>query len=221
MSTLRIESELAVDSNLDPALVQLGISWQLLYATCAKLLNYPDKSGLAGSQLIPEVARSLPARSGDGKTYTFTIRPGFRFSPPSDEQVTAQTFRKTIERTLDPRMKNANAPEYRDIAGARAYIDGKAAHISGVVVRGDQLTIHLVAPAADFPARIAEPSMCAVPSDTPINPNGDPEDPVGRSLLRRRLCARPECRTRTQSSLPGQAATPNRPDRTERGKSME
>ena len=81
----------------------------MLYATCAKLLNYPDKAGLAGSELVPEVAQSLPARSADGKTYTFTIRSGFRFSPPSTERVTAQTFKHAIERTLNPAMKSPAA----------------------------------------------------------------------------------------------------------------
>ena len=78
--TLRIVSSSDVPF-MDPA---LGGDYQLGYATCAQLLNYPDKAGLAGSQLTPEVAQSLPARSPDGRTYTFKIRPGFRFSPPSN-----------------------------------------------------------------------------------------------------------------------------------------
>ena len=123
--TLRIDSQSDVDY-MDPALAYVALSWQLLYATCAKLLNYPDKSGAAGSQLIPEVAQSLPARSADGRTYTFTIRPGFRFSPPSNEPVTAQTFKDTIERTLNPRMKSPYAHEFADIVGAGAYMAGKA-----------------------------------------------------------------------------------------------
>jgi hypothetical protein len=44
------------------------------YATGAKLLNYPDEAGPAGSRLVPEVAASLPHRSADGRTYTFKIR---------------------------------------------------------------------------------------------------------------------------------------------------
>jgi len=48
--------------------------------TCARLLSYPDKSGAAGASLIPEVARSMPRVSGNGLTYTFKVRPGFRFS---------------------------------------------------------------------------------------------------------------------------------------------
>ena len=176
-ATLRIDSQFGVDYT-DPALANVGGSWQYLYPTCAKLLNYPDKSGVAGSRLIPEVAQSLPRRSTDGRTYTFTIRGGFRFSPPSNGTVTAKTFKDTIERTLNPRLKSPYAQEYADVAGAAAYIAGKTPHISGIVVRGNQLMIHLVAPAPDFLSRIAEPAMCAVPSNTPPDPRGEPTIPA-------------------------------------------
>jgi peptide/nickel transport system substrate-binding protein len=157
---------------MDPALAYDALSIQLLYATCAKLLNYPDKPGLAGSQLVPEVAQSLPTRSPDGKSYTFTIRHGFRFSPPSSEPVTAQTFKDAIERTLNPRIKSPVASGFADIVGARAYMADKAAHIAGVIARGTKLTIGLIAPAPDILARVAEPAFCAVPSNTPIDPKG-------------------------------------------------
>ena len=103
--TLHVVSFDDVDS-MDPALAYGGVSWQLLYATCARLLNYPDVAGPAGSQLKPEVAQALPTRSADGRTYTFTVRRGFRFSPPSNQSVTAQTFKASIERTLNPAMQS-------------------------------------------------------------------------------------------------------------------
>ena len=174
--TLRMESELDADW-MDPALAYSGLSWQLLYLTCAKLLNYPDKAGPAGVRLIPEVAKALPARSPDGKTYTFTIRHGFRFSPPSNQPVTAQTFKATIERSLDPRMKGPYAHYFADIVGARAYMAGKATHIVGVVANGDTLTVRLLAAAPNFLSLIALPPLCAVPANTPINPNGEREIP--------------------------------------------
>ena len=60
----------------------------------------------------------------------FTIRSGFRFSPPSNQTVTAQTFKDTIERALNPRMKAPLAYEFTDIVGARAYMAGSgAAHL--------------------------------------------------------------------------------------------
>ena len=174
--TVRLVSRQDVDS-LDPALAFGGLSWQLLHATCAELLNYyaDGPRGLA-SELVPEVARSLPTRSADGKTYTFTIRPGFRFSPPYSEEITAQTVKDTIERTLSPGMRSPDGPpvadEFDDIVGAREFTTGRAPHIAGVVVRGDTLTIRLTARAPDLLARLAQPFFCIVPSNTPIDPRG-------------------------------------------------
>jgi YVTN family beta-propeller protein len=164
--TLRIESQLDV-SSIDPA---RGGLFQ--YGACANLLNYTDQSGPAGSRLIPEVAKALPALSADRRTYTFAIRNGFRFSPPSNEAVTAQTFKTTIERSLNPRMHSGDARAFSDIAGAAAYTAGKASHISGIAVRGETLKIRLLAPAPDFPASVTQPIVCAVPSNTPIDLKG-------------------------------------------------
>jgi YVTN family beta-propeller protein len=157
---------------IDPALTYAPESWRLLYATCAKLLNYPDKPAPEGSQLEPEVARTLPTRSSDGKTYTFTIRPGFRFSPPSNAAVTAQTFKYTIERSLNPRMtKVSGIPNYfADVVGESAYTAGRARHITGVVVHGNKLIIRLRRPVPDLPARLAMPFFCVVPTGTPVDP---------------------------------------------------
>jgi YVTN family beta-propeller protein len=169
--TLRIVSSIDVDT-MDPAVANNPLADQLLNATCAQLVNYPEAPLPAGSQLTAEVAAALPTRSAGGRTYTFRIRPGFRFSPPSDQPVTAETFKDTIERTLNPRMHSPWAQSLADVVGARAYMAGKTSHISGVVARGDTLTIRLLAPAPDFLARIAQPGFCAVPPNTPILPAG-------------------------------------------------
>lgn len=151
----------------DPA---LGGSWQVLNPMCAKLYNYPDASGAAGSRLIPEVARAMPAVSRDGLLYTFTIRPGFRFSPPSNAPVTAQTFRHAIERSLSPRWRASaiDPSDVPDIAGLSAYKSAHARHISGVSASGDRLLIRLTHPDAALPQRLALPFFCAVPDNAPI-----------------------------------------------------
>jgi YVTN family beta-propeller protein len=159
-------------TSMDPALAYDGISYALLDASCAKLLTYPDRNGPAGSQLIPDVAQSLPVATDGGRTYTFTIRGGFRFSPPSGAPVTAETFKATIDRLLNPRTHSSSASDYLDIVGARAFHAGRAKRLAGVLARGNRLIIHLVAPAPDLPARMAEPPTCAVPTDTPITAEG-------------------------------------------------
>jgi peptide/nickel transport system substrate-binding protein len=183
-STRLAKDVVQIDANpmpIDPAFAGYGDLYQLEYATCAKLLNYPDKPGPPGWRLQPEVAASMPTISADGKTYTFTIRSGYRFSPPSNEPVTAQTFKYTIERTLSPKLDAGAVPYVGDIVGEAAYVRKKAParHISGVIAHGMTLTIKLTHPAGDFPARMALPPFCAVPRNAPMHVTQTPIPSAG------------------------------------------
>ncbi|MBA2360258.1 MAG: winged helix-turn-helix domain-containing protein, partial [Actinobacteria bacterium] len=156
---------------LDPALAFWDWSWQVAHATCVKLMNYPDRRPPAGLLLRPEAAAAPPEVTDGGRTYSFTVRRGYRFSPPSNEPVTAETFRYSIER--------ATSPEYEfpvwfldDVVGMKAYRARKARHLAGVAVRGNNLVIRLTRPSADLATRLAMPFFCAVPRDTPIDPKG-------------------------------------------------
>jgi ABC-type transport system substrate-binding protein/DNA-binding beta-propeller fold protein YncE len=166
-----VELRISLQSSMNADPVQRGapIDDQLSYATCANLLNYADSAGPDGTRLRPEIAAAIPSLSHDGRTYTFRIRPGFRFSPPSNEAVTAETFRHTIERTLSPHTQQV-WPYAPDIVGASAYSAGKAAHISGIAARGDTLSIALVKPAGDFLTRISMDVFCPVPLSVPVDP---------------------------------------------------
>jgi class 3 adenylate cyclase/ABC-type oligopeptide transport system substrate-binding subunit/DNA-binding beta-propeller fold protein YncE len=178
----------------DPA---SAASDQVQYATCALLLNYPDQPFPAGSELRPDVARALPEVSDGGRTYTFRLRPGFRFSPPSNAPVTAEAFRHAIERSLHPRSRSYARFVVPDIAGFAAYRAGRAEHIAGVTARGDTLTVRLTAPSATLPDRLASSFFCAIPPTTPITsapisqiPSAGPYyiasyEPKRRLLLRR------------------------------------
>ena len=153
-------------------------SLQMYYATCAGLLGYPDRPAPEGMRLVPDVARAWPTVSADGRTYTFIVRPGFRFS--SGAPVTAATFKHTIERTLSPKLKATGADNYmRDIVGMSAYEAGRTDHLAGVTASGDRLQIRLTAPAPDLEARIATLPFCAVPDDTPATEQHQPIPSAG------------------------------------------
>jgi peptide/nickel transport system substrate-binding protein len=157
-------------SSTDPALIYNTFdpqALQMVYATCAGLLTYPDRPAPEGTRLVPDVAQALPAVSADGRTYTFIVRPGFRFSPSSGAPVTAATFKHTIERALGPKLRGGAPSFVGDIVGMPAFQAGRTAHLAGVTARGDRLQVRLAAPAPDLPARIATLSFCAVPDDTP------------------------------------------------------
>jgi ABC-type transport system substrate-binding protein len=169
--TLRINLQDDTDYT-DPALAYYQVSWQYEYITGVKLLNYPDAPAPEGARLVAEGAEDLPVVSEDGKTYTFTIRDGFTFSPPSNQPVTAEAYVRAFERALDPRQQSPAASFARDIVGAQDYLDRKADSISGIEVDGNTLTIRLTDVAPDFLARVAMPFFMAVPPDTPVDSRG-------------------------------------------------
>jgi peptide/nickel transport system substrate-binding protein len=155
---------------VDPALNYDFIGWRLESATCVRLLNYPDKRGAAAARLIPEGAAGFPTVSRDGRTYTFRIRSGLRFSDGTP--VTGASFARSIERALDPKMQSPAASFFGDIVGAAAVTSGKAKRPSGLTLSGNTLRVRLTEPRADFLSRIAMPFICAVPPDLPIDPKG-------------------------------------------------
>jgi YVTN family beta-propeller protein len=139
----------------DPA---LDVDLQRGGATCAMLYNYPDRPYPDGARLQPEVARGEPSVSRDGLRYTFRIREGFRFSPPSNEPVTAAAFERAIDRALDPTTGSFAAELAKNVA-----------HVSA---RGNTLRLTLHEPAPSIVSLLAAPYFCAVPPDTPIRPEG-------------------------------------------------
>jgi peptide/nickel transport system substrate-binding protein len=157
----------------DPALAYGTNSWQILDAVCAKLTNYPDRPGAAGTKLVADAAVGFPTVSKDGKTYTFTIRSGWRSN--TGEALTAANFAYAFNRDLNPKMQSPAVPFItgaNGIVGAQAVADGKAATASGIVAKGQKLTIKLQKPDGSFLSKLAMDFFCAIPKSTPINADG-------------------------------------------------
>lgn len=159
----------------EPALNADPGAFQIEFATCAKLLNHTDKPPPAGRQLQPEIAEAMPTISQDERTYTFRIRSRYRFSPPSNQPVTAETFRYSIERALSPKLaenpigQSPPGPQFiDDIKGEHAFRAGSAEHISGLRATGNTLSITLTRPSPDFLERLALPFFCPVPRGTEL-----------------------------------------------------
>ena len=155
---------------VDPALSYTQAGWSILDATCARLLRYPDKPPPEGYRLVPEVAVGYPKISGDGKTHTFTLRTGFRFSDGTP--VRASAFARAINRTLAPGLNSAAVQYTRDIAGAADVLAGKAQTAKGVIAQGNTLVVRFTRPMFDFPAKTTMPFFCAVPPTLPSDPEG-------------------------------------------------
>jgi len=154
----------------DPSLAYGTISWQIEYATALKLYNYPDKAPPLGGRLQPEGAAGFPVISKDGKTYTITVKPGFKFS--NGTAVTAKNYVFAMNRALSPTMQSPAAPFMTTIAGAQAVIDGKAQTASGVKVKGNKIVIKLTQPDGGILAKLGMPFFQALPTSLALDKNG-------------------------------------------------
>ena len=146
--TLRVNVSNTDFAFVDPALAYDTLSWGLLYTTNLTLLNYPDRPAPEGSRLVPDAAVAFPRVSRDGRTYTFTVRKGLRFSDGS--AVTARNFAHAIHRAAHPTQASPAIAFLHDVVGADELNEGKASRVTGVSANGHD---------ADDHARAAEPDV--------------------------------------------------------------
>jgi peptide/nickel transport system substrate-binding protein len=161
---------------LDPQLAYVTNDWLLLDSTQLLLLNFPDKSGKAGTQLFPEAAKAFPTISKNGKVYTFHLRSGLRFSDGT--KVTAAAYQRAFERILSPKMY-AQYGTFDQIdqwlvggqqfakTGPYSKEAHPPAHISGIKAKGLTLTIHLTKPVPQFTSVMAMQWFGAVKPSMP------------------------------------------------------
>ena len=153
--TLRVDSMPDFDY-IDPQLAYFSHSWQVENSVQLKLLSFPDVEGAAGSRIRPEAAAGFPRVSGDGKTYVFTVKKGFKFN--DGKPVTAANFAAAIKRSLDPKMQSPASSFLDDVASYRA--------------NGMTLTVTLKKVAPDFLARMSMPFFSAIPTNLPTVAEG-------------------------------------------------
>ena len=154
----------------DPAMSYDAIGWQMLYAVNVTLLNYPDKPAPEGTRLVPEAAAGFPRVSRDGKTYTFTVRSGLKFSDGSP--LTAAAFKRAIERAADPQQASPAIAFLHDVVGADERNLGKARSVTGVTANGQTLVVKLKQANPTLLAELAMPFFGAVKPSMAIDPKG-------------------------------------------------
>src|SRR5437773_412591 len=72
--------------------------WALLDTMVRTLVTFKYAPGAAGTTLVPDLATSLPTPTDGGLTYTFHLKPGIKFGPPLDREITSQDVAYAFER---------------------------------------------------------------------------------------------------------------------------
>jgi YVTN family beta-propeller protein len=166
---LRVESGRSACRCADPAFWLGGgaddIVAPLLYDG---LVAYRRVAGVAGGRLVPNLAVRLPAPTGDGKTYSFQLRRGLRYS--DGNPVRASDFRFSLERLLT--VNGDVAGPYQGIIGVAKCLagQGKRCDLSNGIEVDDgagTIAIRLTEPDPVFLYKLAFPWSSVVPSKTP------------------------------------------------------
>jgi ABC-type transport system substrate-binding protein len=110
------------------------------------LTAFKKASGSEGTQLVPDLATSLPTPTDGGRTYAFEVRPNVRYS--TGAVVKPADFRYAIER--DIKLGSQGVRFYAGIVGARECLrEPKRCDLSSGIVTDETartVTFHLVAP---------------------------------------------------------------------------
>ena len=168
--TLTIRTNRPTDS-IDTGVAYDSTSYSILRMTSDGLVAFKLASGLAGTQLVPDLAISLPAPTDGGKTYTFRLRDNIRYS--TGRLVKASDFRTTLERDFELGLP---VPYYGGIVGAHRCEQQKPKQKPkrcdlhrGIVTDDIAKTVafHLTAADPEFLDKLALPFANVVPAGTP------------------------------------------------------
>jgi peptide/nickel transport system substrate-binding protein len=155
---------------LDPALQVDVTPLQSDRLTHGALVAYNHVSGPAGTQLVPDLAVSVPTPTSGGTVYTFRLRPGIRYS--DGRPVRASDFVREIERVLA--LGSEASPTFAGLVGAPACAAAGATgcDLSAGVVADDAsrtVAFHLREADPEFLAGLANGALATpVPPDTPF-----------------------------------------------------
>lgn len=160
---------------MDPAKNYTAQEWQLLAITNDGLVMFRHANG--SGQIVPDLATSVPAPTDGGKTYTFTLRKGIRYS--NGQPLRASDFVTVIRRQFTvPGPANSF---YQGIVGATqcATTPAKCDLSKGVVADNQTgtVTFHLTAPDPQFLDKLGLPFAWAVPGDTQPHDMGNTPAP--------------------------------------------
>jgi peptide/nickel transport system substrate-binding protein len=123
--------------------------------------------GVGGSKIIPGLAKALPTVTNGGKTYTFVLRPGLKYS--NGVAIKASDVTYALERDLKiPWQAASFVSAY--VVGGTAYANGKAKTITGITTddKTGTVVVNLVAPFAPIEDIFALPGTAPVPASTPM-----------------------------------------------------
>jgi len=165
--TLHLEWTSAAGT-LDPQVNYTLEYWQLYQATYDGLVAFDKTTGPKSFDIVPDLATALPKVTAGGRTYTFTLRRGIKFS--NGQTVTVRDVVASFQRLF--KVANPNSGSwYSVLVGASACLKKPATcTLAGGVVgnaKTNTVTFHLTQPDPEFLDQLAVPFGSILPASAP------------------------------------------------------
>lgn len=162
----------APPGSIDPAVSFDTVTSGLLSMAYDGLTAFRRAGGTEGTELVPDLAASIPQPANAGRSYTFVLRPAIRYS--TGELVRAADFRRGLERMFE--LRSPAAYEYTAIIGARGctHRPSRCDLSSGIVTddRARTVTFRLTRPDLELPDKLALTAAAPVPPSAPFRATG-------------------------------------------------
>ena len=167
----------AAGGTLDPKVNYTAQYWQLYQASYDGLLTFSYGTGETTFKVVPDLAEALPAVSNGGKTFTFKLRKGIKFSDGSP--VTVADVKASFERIFKVSSPTAGS-FYSGIVGADVCLKApdSCKLDKGVVVDAakNTIVINIIAPDDAILSKLAVPHAV-------INPASAPSKDAGTTII--------------------------------------
>ena len=154
---------------IDPGSAYNTDIWRVLVMTSDGLVGYRREGGVAGNELVPDLAVALPAPTDKGLTYTFHIRSGIRYS--NGVPLRASDFRRGLQRAF--KVGGGPVGDLSLIVGSgHCQAHPATCDLSQGIVANDSsntVTIHLTKPDPDLFAQLTLPAAYPVPPGTRVH----------------------------------------------------
>lgn len=153
-------------SGVDPSYQESSPSAAVFAESYDGLVSYRHASGADGRALVPDLATAIPTTTDGGRTYTFHVRQGVRWS--TGDPVTVDDVQRGIERGVLGITALSASQELRHLIVGATDCRPESCDISGITAddAARTVTIKLVRPTGELLDQLA---FCpAVPATTPL-----------------------------------------------------
>jgi len=155
--------------SFDPGNTYYAFVWDASRLWARALTTFKPAPGKDGLTLVPDLAQSLGQPSDGGKTWTYKLRPGLKYSDGTP--IKSADVKYAIERSNYARDVLSNGPSYfaANLVDNKSPYKGpykdKTGGLDSIVTPDDTtIVFHLKAPFADFDYLTSNPQTAPVPA---------------------------------------------------------